>query len=79
MRLKVFAGNSNPALAAGICQSLGVEAGAIEFLSFSNENVKVKICENVRGCDVFLIQTSCTPVNDHLMELLIALDALKYA
>ena len=79
MRLKVFAGNSNPALAEGICQSLGIEAGAIEFVSFSNENIKVKICENVRGCDVFLIQTSCPPVNDHLMELLIALDALKYA
>ena len=79
MRLKVFAGNSNPALAEGICRSLGIEAGAIEFVSFSNENVKVKICENVRGCDVFLIQTSCPPVNDNLMELLIALDALKYA
>jgi ribose-phosphate pyrophosphokinase len=79
MRLKIFAGNSNPALAEGICQSLGIEAGAIEFVSFSNENIKVKICENVRGCDVFLIQTSCPPVNDHLMELLIALDALKYA
>ena len=79
MRLKVFAGNSNPALAEGICQSLGIEAGAIEFVSFSNENVKVKICENVRGCDVFLIQTSCPPANDNLMELLIALDALKYA
>ena len=79
MRLKVFAGNSNPALAQSICQSLEIEAGAIEFVTFSNENVKVKICENVRGCDVFLIQTSCPPVNDHLMELLIALDALKYA
>ncbi|MDA0337343.1 MAG: ribose-phosphate diphosphokinase [bacterium] len=79
MKLKVFAGNSNQALAQGICRSLGVAAGAIEFVSFSNENVKVKICENVRGCDVFLIQTSCPPVNDHLMELLIALDALKYA
>ena len=79
MRLKVFAGNSNQELATGICQSLGIEGGAIEFVSFSNENVKVKICENVRGCDVFLIQTSCPPVNDHLMELLIALDALKYA
>ncbi len=79
MKLKVFAGNSNQALAQGICQALGIDAGIIEFVSFSNENVKVKICENVRGCDVFLIQTSCPPVNDHLMELLIALDALKYA
>ncbi len=78
-RLKVFAGRSNPKLALGIAQTLGVELGAIEFLSFSNENVKVKICENVRGCDVFFIQTSCPPVNDNLMELLIALDALKFA
>ena len=77
--LKVFAGNSNADLAAGICRSLGIEPGRIEFVCFSNENVKVKICENVRGCDVFLIQTSCPPVSDHLMELLIALDALKYA
>ena len=79
MNLKVFAGNSNPDLAEGICRSLGIEPGRIEFVCFSNENVKVKICENVRGCDVFLIQTSCPPVSDHLMELLIALDALKYA
>lgn len=77
--LKVFTGQSNPKLAIGICQSLGLEPGLIEFISFSNENIKVKICENVRGCDVFFIQTSCPPVSDHLMELLIALDALKYA
>jgi len=77
--LKVFAGQSNPGLAIGICQSLGLDPGLIQFISFSNENIKVKICENVRGCDVFFIQTSCPPVSDHLMELLIALDALKYA
>ena len=77
--LKVFAGNSNPALAIGIGEALGIELGAIEFVRFSNENIKVKICENVRGCDVFIIQTSCPPVNEYLMELLITLDALKYA
>jgi ribose-phosphate pyrophosphokinase len=77
--LKVFAGSSNPGLAEGICQSLGSEPGKIEFTRFSNENIKAKICENVRGCDVFVIQTSCPPVNEHLMELLISLDALKYA
>ena len=49
----------------------------MEYVRFSNENIKVKIEENVRGCDVFFIQTSCPPVNDHLMELLIALDALN--
>mgnify|MGYP002018614953 CR=1 FL=1 len=79
MNLKVFTGNSNRPLAQGICEVLGIEPGAMEFVQFSNENIKVKIEENVRGCDVFYIQTSCPPVNDHLMELLIALDALKYA
>ena len=77
--LKVFAGQSSTALAEGICQSLSIDPGRIEYLSFSNENIKVKICENVRGCDVFYIQTSCPPVSDYLMELLIALDAFKYA
>ncbi|MBT3344802.1 MAG: ribose-phosphate diphosphokinase [Gemmatimonadetes bacterium] len=79
MDLKVFTGNSNRPLAQGICQALGQEPGAMQYLQFSNENIKVKIEENVRGSDVFFIQTSCPPVNDHLMELLIALDALKYA
>ena len=77
--LKVFAGQSNPELARGICSALDIEPGRIEFVRFSNENIKVKICENVRGCDVFFIQTSCPPVSEYLMELLIALDALKYA
>ena len=77
--LKVFAGQSNQQLAMGICNALEIESGKIEFVHFSNENIKVKICENVRGCDVFFIQTSCPPVSEHLMELLIALDALKYA
>lgn len=78
-QLKVFAGQSNPELARSICASIGVDPGQIEYVCFSNENIKVKICENVRGCDVFFIQTSCPSVSDNLMELLIALDALKYA
>jgi ribose-phosphate pyrophosphokinase len=78
-KLKFFAGQSNPQLAHGIAAALGLELGAIEFVRFSNENIKVKICENVRGCDVFFLQTSCPPVNEYLMELLIALDAFKYA
>jgi len=77
--LKVFSGQSNPALAAAVCREIGVELGRTECLRFSNENIKVKICENVRGCDVFFIQTSLPPVSEHLMELLIALDALRYA
>ncbi len=78
-QLKVFAGQSNPQLAQRICAELGIDPGQIEYVCFSNENIKVKICENVRGCDVFFIQTSCPPVSDYLMELLIALDAFKYA
>jgi ribose-phosphate pyrophosphokinase len=78
-KLKFFAGQSNPSLARGIAEALGLGLGAVEFVRFSNENIKVKICENVRGCDVFFLQTSCPPVNEHLMELLIALDALKFA
>ena len=78
-QLKVFAGQSNPDLALSICTSIGINPGLIEYVCFSNENIKVKICENVRGCDVFFIQTSCPSVSDNLMELLIALDALKYA
>ena len=77
--LKVFAGTSNPELSTKIFASLGQEPGAIEFVHFSNENIKVKINENVRGCDVFFIQTSCPPVSHYLMQLLIAMDALKYA
>ena len=78
-QLKVFSGQSNPELAQSICARMDVDPGLIEFVCFSNENIKVKICENVRGCDVFYIQTSCPSVSDNLMELLIALDALKYA
>ena len=78
-QLKVFAGQSNPELARSICASIGVDPGQIEYVCFSNENIKVKICENMRGCDVFFIQTFCPSVSDNLMELLIALDALKYA
>ena len=78
-QLKVFAGQSNPDLALSICTSIGIDPGLIEYVCFSNENIKVKICENVRGCDVFFIQTSCPSVSDNLMESLIALDALKYA
>ena len=76
-KLKVLPG-SNPQLAEALPLP-GARVGAIEFVRFSNENIKVKICENVRGCDVFFLQTSCPPVNEYLMELLIALDALKYA
>ena len=68
-RLKVFFGNSNPALAKEICQHLGIEPGKITILKFSNENIKVKIEENVRNADVFFIQTASHPVNENLIEI----------
>ncbi|KYK22060.1 hypothetical protein AYK24_02725 [Thermoplasmatales archaeon SG8-52-4] len=78
-RLKIFAGNSNRPLALEICKHIGVKLGNTTIHKFSNENIKVKIMENVRGADAFVIQTASPPVNEHLVELLIMIDALKYA
>ncbi len=77
--LKVFAGSSHPELAKSICDFLDTPVGKSEIVRFSNENMMVKINENVRGADVFVIQTSAPPVNDGLVEMLITIDALKYA
>ena len=77
--LKVFSGTSHTGLASGIAAYIGVPLGAARINRFSNENIKVKIDENVRGADVFVVQTSCPPVSDNLLELLILLDALKYS
>jgi ribose-phosphate pyrophosphokinase len=78
-QLKIFSGNANIPLAQAICRSAGVELGMCEIVKFSNENIKVKIAESVRGKDVFVIQPSCSPVNDGIMELLIMIDAIKHA
>jgi ribose-phosphate pyrophosphokinase len=76
--LKIFSGRSHPALGNEICAHLGVEPGHITLYSFSDGEHYVQIDENVRGADVFIIQPTCPPaVNDHLMELLIMLDAFK--
>ena len=75
--LKIFSGNANPALAKDICRYLGQELGAATVSSFSDGEIRVKIDENVRGADVFVVQSTCQPVNDSLMELLIIVDALK--
>ena len=75
--LKVFAGNSNPALVKEICDYLKVEQGNALVSTFSDSEIRVQINENVRGKDVFLFQSICDPVNKHLMELLLLLDALK--
>jgi len=77
--LKVFTGNAHPALAAAVCEYLGMPVGKSEVFEFSNENTFVRILENVRQRDVFVIQPICSPVNNSLVELLIMLDAFKRA
>lgn len=78
-RLKIFAGNANPELAREIARHLGIELGDMEVGRFSNGEIRVKLNESVRGSDCFVIQPTCHPVNDTLMELLIILDALRRA
>ncbi len=77
--LKVFAGNSNPALATGICQSLSKELGKCEAKNFADGECSISVYEPVRGADVFIVQSTCKPVNDNLMELLVMIDAMKRA
>lgn len=77
--LKVFTGNAHPALAQAVVDYLGIPLGKCEVFEFSNENVFVRILENVRQRDVFVIQPFSSPVNKNLVELLIMLDALKRA
>jgi ribose-phosphate pyrophosphokinase len=77
VELKVFSGNGNPSLAQFICEYLRVPLGRWNLTRFSDGEVYCQILENVRGTDVFLIQPTCPPVNENLMELLIAVDALK--
>jgi len=77
--LQVFTGSSHPALARAICEDLGLQVGGCTIRRFTNENIKVKIEENVRGADTFVVQTSCPPVSDGILETLIIIDALKYA
>jgi ribose-phosphate pyrophosphokinase len=76
---KVFSGNANPALAAEICYELGCSLAAVNVKQFSDGEVHLQIQENVRGADVFVVQPTCTPVELHLMELLLMMDALKRA
>ncbi|OPY13505.1 ribose-phosphate pyrophosphokinase [Syntrophus buswellii] len=78
-RIKVFTGNATPDLAAKICDRLGIPLGKANVTTFSDGETRVEINENVRGMDIFIIQSTCTPVNVTLMELLIMIDALKRA
>jgi ribose-phosphate pyrophosphokinase len=75
----VYTGNANPELARNICRYLGIELGRAEVFEFSNENIFVKIIDNAREKDVFLIQPTSRPVNKSIMELLIMIDAFKRA
>lgn len=77
--LSVFTGNAHPALAQAICEYLEIPLGKADVFQFSNENIFVKINENVRQRDVFVVQPGCCPVNRSIMELLIMIDAVKRA
>jgi ribose-phosphate pyrophosphokinase len=77
--LKVFSGNAHRALAAEICKDLGVKLGNIHVDRFPDGEVRLQVQENVRGTDIFVVQPTCCPVNDNLMELLIMLDAFRRA
>lgn len=77
--LKIFTGNSNPELARKICENLDIPLGRALVSTFSDGEIRVEIQENVRGADVFVVQSGARPVNDHLMELLVMIDALKRA
>jgi len=77
--IKIFSGNSNRQLAEGICKGLGLSLGNAEVGTFSDGENFVSIYETVRGSDVFVVQSTCSPVNDNLMEMLIMIDAFKRA
>src|ERR1700760_596204 len=77
--LMVFTGNANPALAQEVVKILGIPLGKAMVSRFSDGEIQVEIQENVRGKDVFVLQSTCAPTNDNLMELMIMVDALKRA
>jgi ribose-phosphate pyrophosphokinase len=77
--LRIFAGRSNPALAEQMAQYLGCPLGRIQLEDFPDGEISLKLLDDVRGCDAFIIQSTCPPVNNHLMELLICIDCLKRA
>jgi ribose-phosphate pyrophosphokinase len=78
-KFKVFCGTANPALCDAICAQLGVPRGRAEHGHFSDGETRYQILENVRGADVFVVQPCCTPVNHHLVQLLLMIDAFKRA
>lgn len=77
--MKLFGGTSNPNLTIEVCEYLGIEPGKIIAKTFSDGEIQVEIGENIRGRDVIVLQSTCSPVNDNIMQLLIIMDALKRA
>jgi len=77
--MRIFSGNANRKLAEDICAKLGISLGKANVATFSDGETRVEINENVRGMDVFIVQSTCPPVNDHVMELLVLIDAMKRA
>ncbi len=77
--VKIFSGTANPELAKKICAKMGIALGSAEVSTFADGEKSISIYETVRGSDVFVVQSTCNPVNDNLMELLIMIDALKRA
>jgi len=78
-RMRIFTGNANPKLAEAVCKHLNVSLGRAVVGRFSDGEVMVELLENVRGRDAFILQSTCAPTNDNLMELLVMVDALKRA
>ncbi len=77
--LQIFSGNSNPRLAEGVASQLGIDVGRAIVGRFANEETRIRIEENVRGSDVFVLQSLCIPVDHHIVEMLLMIDALKRA
>ena len=78
-RLKLFSGTANPALAQEIAWYMGLDLGKVNIKRFADGEIYVQLQESVRGCDVYLVQPTCTPTNENLMELLIMVDACRRA
>ena len=78
-RMRIFTGNANPKLAEAVCRHLNISLGRVVVGRFSDGEVMVELLENVRGRDAFVLQSTCAPTNDNLMEVLVMVDALKRA
>jgi ribose-phosphate pyrophosphokinase len=78
-RMRIFAGNANPSLAQAVCRHLNLSLGRCVVDKFSDGEIMVELMENVRGRDVFVLQSTCAPTNDNLMEIMVMVDALKRA